>query len=184
MVRQASDAARPRSRSRPGRVYAFLVIALATIVVGLTLGALSVAAGREINPTPDSTLASIGWTRQELYVLFGVALGLGLVGAVLAGWRRRDHPASSVIEPQRVAGVTGLPVIGQLFPMPVPASGRNRARWIVFPAELVLIVAVLLSFHAAVTKPTIAREFTQNPFAAYQQSLQGWHAQIVALRNR
>jgi hypothetical protein len=184
MVREASDSAQPLSRPRPGRVYAFLVIALATIVVGLTVGALSVAAGRDVNPSATSTLASIGWTRQELYVLFASAFGLGLVGAVLVGLGRRSHSSSSGIEPQRVAGVTGLPVIGQLFPLQVSTSGKSRFAWIVFPAELILIAAVLLSFHASVTKPKIAREFTQNPFVAYQQSLQGWHAQIVSLRDR
>lgn len=184
MVHQTSDTARPPARSRPGRVYVFLVIGLATIVVGLTIGALSVAAVHQANPTPSSTLAAIGWTRQELYVLLATAFGLGFFGAVLVGWGRRNHSSSSEIEPQRVAGVTGLPVIGQLFPVPVAAADRGRFRWIVFPAELILIAAVLLSFHAAVTKPQIAREFVQDPFAAYQQALQGWHQQIVALRDR
>jgi hypothetical protein len=165
-------------------VYAFLAIALATIVVGLTIRSVSMARAPDGQEAATSPVASAVWSKQQLYPIFGTAAGLGVIGALLVGLGRGKGPLPSTVEPQRISGATGLPVIGQIFPAPPAPTSTNSLRWVVFPAELVLMIAVLLSFHAAATKPDIARQFVRNPFAAYTQSVQDWQAQIIALRDR
>ena len=175
MNSQPPGTVRNPSRPQPGRVYAFLVIALATFVVGLSIGPRVGAATAVADAAAPADLPA-EWARPQLAVLMGVALLLGIVGGSLAGRRTKKYSGLLPANPQQVEQLTGLPVVGTLFPASRPAKSSALLRLMIFPAELILMLAVLLSFHAAVTEPTFARRFAQNPFSAYTQSVHDWQA--------
>ncbi len=116
--------------------------------------------------------------------LLGGACVAGMVGSWLVRrGHRADRDASRVV-PRQVEEVTGLPIVGTLFPASTPPKSSVSLRWLVFPAELVLMAAVMLSFHAAATQPGVARQFARNPFSAYTQSVQAWRERIDAALQR
>ena len=186
MNSQPPGAVGKQPRPQPGRVYAFLVIALATLVLGLGVGPPAGAATDAAAPAglATPTHPPDAWTKPQLAIRMGVALLLGTVGGWLAGRTAKRGPESVPVDPKLVEQATELPVVGTLFPAPRPATSASSFRWIIFPAELVLMLAVMLSFHAAVTQPTFAQRFSQNPFSAYAQSVHDWRDWIGSTLQR
>ncbi len=184
MKSHPSAAGRQTVRSQPGRVYTFLVLALATFVVGLSLGPWN-AVSHSTSPALFTDAGhSLQWPKNQLLVLMGSAIVLGICGVWLIGLGSRNTPASSFLPSKQVAEATGLPVVGKLFPATANASSSRSFRWILFPAELALMAAVMLSFHAAVTTPSFAQKFAQNPFSAYSETVQGWRTEIDSVLQR
>ena len=182
MNSQPPGSVRKSSRPRPGRVYSFLVITLATYVVGLSIGPAALAIG---NVAPSAPGGPPGiWARPQLAMLMGVSVLVGMVGGWLSGRRVQTRSGLLPADSQKVEQITGLPVVGDVFPASRRAKSSAVARWIVFPAELILMLAVMLSFHAAVTQPTFARRFAQNPFSAYTRSVHDWRVWIDSTLQR
>ena len=184
MKSHSSAAGHQPVRSQPGRLYAFLVIALATFVIGLTFGPWNALPQNNSTAGLTDTGHSLDWPKAQLLALVGGATVLGVVGAWLTGLGASKTSESSFLPSKQVGEATGLPVVGELFPSASSPPSSRSFRWILFPAELTLMAAVMLSFHAAVTTPTFAKEFAKNPFSAYSETVQDWRTEIDSVLER
>ena len=167
---QSSGTLGQKTRPQRGRIYPFFVIALATFVAGLTIGpqvTAPVTAHFRASTTEPTDNNRAEWSKASLLTLFAAAAIAGIAGSWLVRRGDRARQDASHLAPQQVEQVTGLPVVGMLFPVSAPPKSPVSWRWLVVPAEFVLMMAVMLSFHAAVTQPAMARQFARNPFSAY-----------------
>jgi hypothetical protein len=180
---------RPPSKSMPGRIYTMVVVSLAGLLLGLGIDAIRPADGwRPGDPVPAANQLVIphSITAQRLLRILAVACTCGILTNLIP---RGKRPSTRATSPMSIAELTGLPIVGAMYPasFAAPAAPRTKrlsARGlacIVMGAELVVCLALSLTIYACVQRPDMGRQFLRNPMTAYTHSVSQAIQQVIAL---
>ena len=172
----------------PGRLYSFVVLALATIVVCITTAALLSSPKAEVSAETttvpvvqttesmeqgdSSNVSERTVSNRHLAYFLVASIFVGLVGMIPSRAKESSKPEETV-DAKALAAVAGLKLLGSVFTKDAPVSiagKRQKANWlsgIVFLCELVLCVAVVTSIYGCFAAKGISSVFVRNPFEAY-----------------
>ena len=194
------------SVSQPGRIYSFVVIALAALMIGIS--SLAIVEQIRSRDVPPSALASSSQEievsilasphvlpetlpRERLPMVLGIAIVLGTLSFVPTRSQLVGVTSATRRDATFVAKHSGMPVLATLFQdrqrMPLNSPPKSRESWLpafVFVSETTLAVTLCIAVYGCLTRPDLpelCRLFLANPLDAYVHSLTHATNQLMGL---
>ena len=194
------------SVSQPGRVYSFVVIALAAVMIGISsLAIVEQIRSRDVTPSAlvssakeaeISVLKSSNGLpntlpRERLPMVLGIAVVLGTLSLVATRSQLVGANTPSQRDASFVAKHSGMPVLATLFQdrqrMSLNSPSKSRASWLpafVFVSETTLAAAIGIAVYGCLTRPDLpqlCKLYLANPLDAYVDSLTHATNQLMGL---
>jgi len=190
------DASRPESgRSAWARPYALAVLGLATFLACLTLDTMLAAPTSMNSGTETHEVVVRSWSHESderlraaesnaasRPRLFRAFLLASLVSTSGWWWQAlserlfRNRVEAFSLTAAEVHKATGLPVLGNLFPLnDTPATTlapRASNRFALLAAELVIAAAWAIPVATIMAQPHMLAKYRENPLSAYCESIQ------------